>query len=130
MAYLPLGSRALLDHPVLHAIGARRGVAATAVAVAWAIRSGEVIAIPESETAAHVCANAAACGLQLDARDLAELDRAFPAPKRKQPLDLLQLRAPVAPAAGETAASHAFGNCICIAGCVLAHALAIVRTDM
>ncbi|QBG90238.1 oxidoreductase [Xanthomonas oryzae] len=57
--------------------------------MAGAIRSGEVIAIPESGTAAHVRANAAACGLQLDARNLAELDRAFPAPKRKQPLDLL-----------------------------------------
>ncbi|ACD60268.1 morphine 6-dehydrogenase (Naloxone reductase) [Xanthomonas oryzae pv. oryzae PXO99A] len=47
-----------------------------------------MIAITESGTAAHVRANAAACGLQLDARDLAEMDRAFPAPKRKQPLDL------------------------------------------
>lgn len=82
MAYSPLGSRALLDRPVLHTIGAR------AVALAWAIRSGEVIAISESGTAAHVRANAAACGLQLDARDLAEMDRAFPATKRKQPLDL------------------------------------------
>ncbi|QBH01871.1 oxidoreductase [Xanthomonas oryzae] len=57
--------------------------------MAGAIRSGEVIAIPESGSAAHVRANAAACGLQLDARNLAELDSAFPAPKRKQPLDLL-----------------------------------------
>ncbi|MCC8475234.1 aldo/keto reductase [Xanthomonas arboricola] len=89
MAYSPLGSRALLDHPVLHAIGERRGVAATAVALAWAIRSGQVIAIPESGTPAHVRANAAACTLHLDAQDLAELDRAFPPPTRKQPLDLL-----------------------------------------
>lgn len=89
MAYSPLGSRALLDHPVLHAIGARRGVAATAVALAWAIRSGQVIAIPESGTPAHVRENAAACTLQLDAQDLAALDSAFPPPTRKQPLDLL-----------------------------------------
>ncbi|MBB6573185.1 aldo/keto reductase [Xanthomonas arboricola] len=89
MAYSPLGSRALLDHPVLHAIGERRDVAATAVPLAWAIRSGQVIAIPESGTPAHVRANAAACTLQLDAQDLAELDRAFPPPTRKQPLDLL-----------------------------------------
>ncbi|MFS8382632.1 aldo/keto reductase [Xanthomonas campestris] len=89
MAYSPLGSRALLDHPVLHAIGTRRGVAATAVALAWAIRSGQVIAIPESGTPAHVRANADACTLQLDARDLADLDNAFPPPTRKQPLDLL-----------------------------------------
>ncbi|MGN5782231.1 aldo/keto reductase, partial [Xanthomonas citri pv. mangiferaeindicae] len=67
----------------------RRGVAATAVALAWAIRSGNVIAIPESGTPAHVRANAAACTLQLHADDLAEIDRAFAPPTRKQPLDLL-----------------------------------------
>ncbi|MFL8061731.1 aldo/keto reductase [Xanthomonas vasicola] len=89
MAYSPLGSRALLDHPVLRAIGDRRGVAATAVALAWAIRSGSVIAIPESGTPAHVRANAAACMLQLNAEDLAEIDRAFAPPTRKQRLDLL-----------------------------------------
>ncbi|MBB3801463.1 diketogulonate reductase-like aldo/keto reductase [Xanthomonas arboricola] len=89
MAYSPLGSRALLGHPTLQAIGARRGVAATAVALAWAIRAGKVIAIPESGTPEHVRANAAACALQLDDDDLAELDRSFPAPTRKQPLDLL-----------------------------------------
>ncbi|AZR31785.1 aldo/keto reductase [Xanthomonas vasicola] len=89
MAYSPLGSRALLDHPVLRAIGDRRGVAATAVALAWAIRSGSVVAIPESGTPAHVRANAAACTLRLNAEDLAEIDRAFAPPTRKQPLDLL-----------------------------------------
>ncbi|WP_372391344.1 aldo/keto reductase [Xanthomonas sp. NCPPB 3582] len=89
MAYSPLGSRALLDHPVLHAIGKRRGVAATTIALAWAIRSGKVIAIPESGTPEHVRANAAACSLHLQAQDLEELDRAFPPPTRKQALDLL-----------------------------------------
>ncbi|MCD0246866.1 aldo/keto reductase [Xanthomonas melonis] len=89
MAYSPLGSRALLDHPVLHAIGQRHGVSATAVALAWAIRSGKVIAIPESGTPAHVRANAAAGSLQLDAQDFAALDRSFAPPTRKQPLDLL-----------------------------------------
>ncbi len=89
MAYSPLGSRTLLDHPVLHAIGERHGVAATAVALAWAIRSGNVIAIPESGTPAHVRANAAACTLQLHVDDLAEIDCAFAPPTRKQPLDLI-----------------------------------------
>lgn len=59
------------------------------MALAWAIRGGQVIAIPESGTPAHVRANADACTLQLDAQDLADLDSAFPAPTRKQPLDLL-----------------------------------------
>lgn len=89
MAYSPLGSRALLGHPVLARIGARHGVEGTAVALAWAIRSSRVLAIPESGNPGHVRANAAAARLALTAADLAELDAAFPPPRRRQPLDVL-----------------------------------------
>lgn len=89
MAYSPLGSRALLGNAVLARIAARHGVDAPAVALAWAIRSGRVIAIPESGSPGHVRANAAALSLRLAAADLAELDVAFPPPTRKQPLDVL-----------------------------------------
>lgn len=89
MAYSPLGSRALLGDATLARIGQAHGAAPTAVALAWAIRSGEVIAIPESGTPAHVRENAAALALELTDADLAALDRAFPPPRRKQPLDVL-----------------------------------------
>ncbi len=89
MAYSPLGSRALLGNATLARIGQAHGVAPTAVALAWAIRSGHVVAIPESGTPAHVRENAAALTLKLRDADLAELDRAFPPPRRKQPLDVL-----------------------------------------
>jgi len=49
-----------------------------AIALAWTIRSGRVIAIPESGSAAHVRENAAALSLGLTVEDLADLDRAFP----------------------------------------------------
>ena len=39
-------------------IGAAHNCSATVVALAWVIRSGKVIAIPESGTAAHVMAAA------------------------------------------------------------------------
>ena len=42
------------------ALGAMHGCSAAAVALAWAIRSGNVIAIPESGSAAHVRENAVA----------------------------------------------------------------------
>jgi hypothetical protein len=50
MAYSPLGgaSTSLLRDPTLARIGAAHGCSAAAVALAWAIRSGKVIAIPES----------------------------------------------------------------------------------
>ncbi|MCD9028128.1 aldo/keto reductase [Luteimonas sp. BDR2-5] len=89
MAYSPLGSRALLEDATLARIGERRGVSATAVALAWAIRGGHVVAIPESGSVAHVRENAAALQLRLTADDLALLDRHFPPPVRKLPLDVL-----------------------------------------
>ncbi|GAB2459408.1 aldo/keto reductase [Comamonas humi] len=89
MAYCPLGHRELVDDPLLAEIGDKHGVSGTAVALAWAMRSGQVIAIPESGSAAHVRANAVALPLVLDAEDLAAIDAASPPPRRKQPLDIL-----------------------------------------
>jgi diketogulonate reductase-like aldo/keto reductase len=47
---------------------------AAAVALAWAIRSGMVIGIPESGSAAHVRENAVALSLTLTPQELAALD--------------------------------------------------------
>lgn len=89
MAYCPLGHGDLIGDPLLARIGAKHGVSGSAVALAWAMRSGQAIAIPESGSAAHVQANAAALSLLLDAEDLARIDAASPPPRRKQPLDIL-----------------------------------------
>jgi diketogulonate reductase-like aldo/keto reductase len=55
MAYSPLGGpgASLLRDPTLASIGAARGCSAAAVALAWTMRSGNVIAIPESGSAAR-----------------------------------------------------------------------------
>lgn len=89
MAYCPLGHRGLVGDPLLAGIGRKHGVSGTAVALAWAMRSGQVLAIPESGSAEHVRANAAALQLALDADDLAAIDAASPPPRRRQPLDIL-----------------------------------------
>ena len=65
MAYTPLGGASLLHDPTLARISAARGCSASAVAPAWAIRSGNVIAIPEFGSAAHVKENAVAFSLTL-----------------------------------------------------------------
>ena len=82
MAYSPLGGdrNLVVGDPTLAQIGAAHGCSASAVALAWAIRAGNVIAIPESGTAAHVKDNAAAFALTLTAQDLQTLDKAFPGP--------------------------------------------------
>jgi diketogulonate reductase-like aldo/keto reductase len=80
MAYSPLGSgNDLLRNAALAAVAGRHGTNPAAVALAWTMRSGWSISIPESGSPAHVLENAAALTLDLTAQDLAELDRAFPA---------------------------------------------------
>ena len=78
MAYSPLGGlgASLLRDPTLARIGAAHGCSAAAVALAWAIRSGNVIAIPESGSVAHVKENAVALSLTLTPQELQTLDAA------------------------------------------------------
>ena len=58
MAYSPLGGDSLVHDVTLARTGASHNCSAAAVALAWVIRSGKVIAIPESGSAAHVRENA------------------------------------------------------------------------
>ena len=83
-AYSPLGGAgaSLLRDPTLARIGAARNCSAAAVALAWTIRSGNVIAIPESGSAAHVKENAVALSLTLTPDELQTLDAAYPPPNR------------------------------------------------
>jgi diketogulonate reductase-like aldo/keto reductase len=82
MAYAPLGGpgASLLRDPTLARIGEVHGCSAAAVALAWTIRSGNVIAIPQSGSAAHVKENAVALSLTLTPEDLQTLDAAHPPP--------------------------------------------------
>ena len=89
MAYCPLGHGELIDEPLLREIGEAHGASATAVALAWTMRSGHVMAIPESGCADHVRDNARALTLKLSAEELALIDQTWPAPRYKQPLDIL-----------------------------------------
>ena len=84
MAYSPLGGAGagVLRDPALARIAAAHGCSAAAIALAWAIRNGNVIAIPESGSAEHVKENAVALSLTLTSDDLRALDAAHPAPSR------------------------------------------------
>ena len=80
MAYSPLGgpNSSLLGDPTLARIGAAHSCSAATVALAWTIRSGKIIAIPESGSAAHVRENALALSLMLTPHELETLDAAHP----------------------------------------------------
>jgi len=82
MAYSPLGgdNNLLTGERTLAQIGATHGCSAAAVALAWVIRSGDVIAIPESGSPAHVKENAVALSTVLTPKDLETLNSAYPGP--------------------------------------------------
>jgi diketogulonate reductase-like aldo/keto reductase len=82
MAYSPLGgdSNLVVGDRALAQIGTAHGCSAAAVALAWVIRGGRVIAIPESGSPAHARENAAALTLELTPQDLQTLAAAYPGP--------------------------------------------------
>ena len=84
MAYSPLGgdNHLVVGDRALSQIGAAHGCSAAAVALAWVIRDGKIIAIPESGAPAHVRENAAALSLELTPQDLQTLAAAYPGPRR------------------------------------------------
>lgn len=81
MAYSPLGgdNNLVVKDNTLAQIGAAHGASASAVALAWLIRSGKIIAIPESGSPAHAKENAGALSVALTPQDLKTINDAFPA---------------------------------------------------
>src|SRR4029077_3782770 len=78
MAYSPLDGGIVVRDKTLAQIGAAHGCSAAAVALVWVIRSGKVIAIPESGSPAHARENAQALSLALTPQDIQTLDAAYP----------------------------------------------------
>jgi diketogulonate reductase-like aldo/keto reductase len=93
MAYSPLESSpqeqaAMLGNPGIGKVAARHGVSAAQVALAWLLRQDGVVVIPKAAKPANVRENRAALDLVLSGEDLAELDQAFPPPRRATALDM------------------------------------------
>jgi diketogulonate reductase-like aldo/keto reductase len=90
MAYSPVGQGGhLLRNPALAAVARRHDATPAQVAIAWGLRHPHVISIPKAGDPTHVRQNAAASALTLTAEDLAEIDAAFPPPRRATPLAML-----------------------------------------
>ena len=89
MAYSPIEQGRLLRQPALRKVAERHGATPAQVALAWVLRRDDVIAIPKAGSVAHVRENHGALALQLLPEDVADLDHAWPAPKRKRPLEMI-----------------------------------------
>ena len=89
MAYSPLGQGSLLRDPKLSAIAKRLAATPAQVALAWLMRSPDIVAIPESADPEHIRSNRVAASLRLDRATLGALDAAFPPPTAATPLAII-----------------------------------------
>ena len=94
MAYCPLAQQGrlragLLDSPVVAGIARAHDATPAQVLLAFAVRGGDVVAIPQTGSASHARENAAAMGIKLAPLELKALDAAFPAPRSWTPLDMV-----------------------------------------
>jgi diketogulonate reductase-like aldo/keto reductase len=73
-------------YSVLQSIGEKHGRTPRQVALRFLTREPELFTIPKAVDPDHVRENAGATGFSLDEDDVAAIDAAFPAPKRRVPL--------------------------------------------
>lgn len=94
MAYCPLAQAGrlrsgLMNHPVVNEIAHDHHATAAQILLAWVISHQGVIAIPKAASVEHVKENAGVLDITLTAQELLKLERAFPAPAHKTPLDVV-----------------------------------------
>lgn len=86
MAYCPLDQGRLVGDERLKPLAEKHNVTVPQIALAWLTVRPDVIPIPKSAKVARVRENVSARDIQLDAADLAALDRIFPPPTQPVPL--------------------------------------------
>ncbi|WP_323704389.1 aldo/keto reductase [Mammaliicoccus sp. Dog046] len=93
MAYAPiargdrLGSN-LTKQDALIEIAEKYNVDVFQILLAWTIRNGETIAIPQSSNINHVIKNVNAATIELSQEDLGKIDSVYPKPTQSEPLAL------------------------------------------
>jgi len=93
MAYAPvargdrLGSN-LTKQKVLLDISHKYNVNIFQILLAWCIRNGQTIAIPQSSNNKHVISNVKSANIQLTEEDLVKIDSVYPEPRVSEPLAL------------------------------------------
>jgi len=89
MAYSPLEQGRLLRDPEVLRLAAEHGATPAQIALRWVLRDGLTIALPKAGTPAHVRELCGALDIPLSQQDMAALDRIFPPPGRKLPLEVI-----------------------------------------
>ena len=93
MTYCPLAQaedlrRGLLENKVLKEIARSRGATVAQILLAFHLTRPLVLPIPRTRRTGRAIENAEAMEIRLSGEELNALDREFPPPKRKLPLDI------------------------------------------
>ncbi len=94
MAYCPLAQagslrRGLLENEDVRLVAEKHGAKPIQILLAFVLDQENVAAIPRSGKKEHVLENLEASMIRLDDEDRERLDRSFPPPGRKMPLDIV-----------------------------------------
>lgn len=89
MAYSPLEQGRLMGNPELRRIAEDHSATPAQIALAWVLQKEGLIAIPKAGTPGHVEQNRIALNIHLTLDELDALDRAFPPPDHKVPLEMI-----------------------------------------
>ncbi|RWM84630.1 MAG: aldo/keto reductase [Mesorhizobium sp.] len=89
MAYSPVDQGLLARNARLEAIAARHDATPAQLALAWVMAQDGVIAIPKASKQEHIRQNVVALDIEFTREDFAEMDRAFPPPRRKSGLAMI-----------------------------------------
>jgi diketogulonate reductase-like aldo/keto reductase len=89
MAYSPLEQGRLLGEAELRRIAAEYTATPAQIALRWVLRHEHVIAIPKASTPGHVKQDRIALDIPMTNEDFAALDRVFPPPAHKVPLEMI-----------------------------------------
>lgn len=92
IAYSPVGGKqnelgtSMLTNQVVREIADQHDVTPYVLLLAWIIRNGQTIAIPQTNNPEHAAANMQATKLELTPAELKRLDQEYPKPNHKVPL--------------------------------------------
>jgi diketogulonate reductase-like aldo/keto reductase len=89
MVYSPVDHGRLLEHPAVRDMAGAKGVTPAQLALAWVLRLPDVFAVVKASTPARVTENHAAMKIGFSPAELEQLDKMFPPPSSKAPLEML-----------------------------------------
>jgi diketogulonate reductase-like aldo/keto reductase len=89
MVYSPVDHGRLVEHRAVRDMAMQKGITPAQLAIAWVLRLPDVFAVAKASTRVHVIENRAALEIGFSQAELDQLDRLFPPPDDKVPLDVL-----------------------------------------